>query len=285
MPVTAPTDKRFLRAQVRPPRKRRAWRRLVVLGVRLAVAVAVLAFVGYRVSAVVGDTGMLRIHRIVIRGSERASNGEILALLEGLRGQNILFADLDGCRGRLLESPWVSDAVLRRRLPSTVEVVIAERRPMGIARLQGELYLIDDQGTVIEEYGPKYAELDLPIIDGLAGTRAGKRAPLDERRVVLAAQLLAALTSRPDLVRRISQIDVKDPRNAVVILEEDTALLRLGDSQFLERLQLYLDLAPALHERVPAIDYVDLRFGEHVYVGAAGHQQTVAGPKVAPIHF
>ena len=43
-------------------------------------------------------------------------------------------------------------------------------------------------------------------------------------------------------------------------------LLRVGDSNFVERVQSYLDLAPALRERVPQIDYVDLRFDERVYV-------------------
>ena len=65
---------------------------------------------------------------------------------------------------------------------------------------------------------------------------------------------------------------MKDPRDAVVILEDDTALLRLGDRDFVERLQSYLDLAPTLREYVPAIDYVDLRFGDKVYVGGAGQQ-------------
>ena len=39
--------------------------------------------------------------------------------------------------------------------------------------------------------------------------------------------------------------------------------------KFLERLQSYVDLAPALRERVSEIDYVDLRFGERVYVRPA----------------
>jgi cell division septal protein FtsQ len=43
-------------------------------------------------------------------------------------------------------------------------------------------------------------------------------------------------------------------------------MVRVGDDQFADRLQSYLDLAPALRERVPSIDYVDLRFGERVYV-------------------
>ena len=57
-----------------------------------------------------------------------------------------------------------------------------------------------------------------------------------------------------------------DSRDAVLILEGDTTLLRVGDDQFVERLQSYLDLAPALRERVPDIDSVDLRFDERVYV-------------------
>ena len=44
------------------------------------------------------------------------------------------------------------------------------------------------------------------------------------------------------------------------------SLLHLGEDHFVERLQSYVELAPALRERVPDIDYVDLRFGERVYV-------------------
>jgi cell division septal protein FtsQ len=54
--------------------------------------------------------------------------------------------------------------------------------------------------------------------------------------------------------------------DAVVILDDDPALLRLGDTDFLARLQQYVDLAPALRERLNAIDYVDLRFDERLYV-------------------
>jgi cell division septal protein FtsQ len=70
----------------------------------------------------------------------------------------------------------------------------------------------------------------------------------------------------------VSQIDVSDLHDAVVLLEGDATLLHVGEDNFLERLQSYVDLAPALHERVPDIDYVDLRFNERVYLrpGATG---------------
>ena len=59
---------------------------------------------------------------------------------------------------------------------------------------------------------------------------------------------------------------MRDAHDAVVLLDDDAALLHLGEDKFLERVQSYLDLAPALKQRVPEIDYVDLRFDERVYV-------------------
>ena len=50
----------------------------------------------------------------------------------------------------------------------------------------------------------------------------------------------------------------------------DAAVVQLGDDQFLPRLQTYLDLAATLRQRVPAIDYVDMRFDDRVYVRPAG---------------
>ena len=86
------------------------------------------------------------------------------------------------------------------------------------------------------------------------------------------------------MASQISQIDVSDARNAVVLLEGDPTLIRLGNERFVERLQSYRELAPALREQVPAIDYVDLRFDERVYVRPARERKTpAAGAKTAPV--
>jgi cell division septal protein FtsQ len=135
---------------------------------------------------------------------------------------------------------------------------------MGIGRVNGELYLIDDRGGIIDQFGPNYAEFDLPIIDGL--TPRDNATLIDTARAALAARVLAALHARPDLARRVSEVDVSDDRDATLILKGDTALVRVGTEQFVERLQSYIDLAPALRERIAAIDSVDLRFDQRVYV-------------------
>jgi cell division protein FtsQ len=266
--VAAPADRRFRRAHVKPSHRRWNWRPLVRWLTVSAFVLAALAFGLYRGRTVVAQMGV--VDQIVVRGNERLSKGEVLAVLNGLRGESLFGTDLDVWRGRLMRSPWVRDAALRRSLPSTVEVVISERQPIGIGRLNGDTYLVDERGAAIDQYGPQYADLDLPIIDGLAALSDDEGSATDVARAELAARLIAAVRARPELARRLSQIDVTDAHNASVILNGDPAVIYVGEDQFLQRLQQYVELAPTLRERVPDIDYVDLRFDERIYVRPAG---------------
>lgn len=267
MAVYLPTDRRFRRAQIRPARRRRvgeAVRRLI----RLTPAVAVLVLAAYWLPIVALQTSLLRVDTIVVDGNQHLSSGEVRALVSGLLGANILTADLQVHRDRLLTSGWVKGATLRRVLPSMVEVTVEERTPIGLGRFGAELYLVDATGTVIDEYRPRFAGFRLPIIDGLMPP-GEKGIVVDETRGRLAARLLAALGTRPDLSQQVSQIDVGDPHNAVLLLSDDPTRLYLGDEQFVSRLDDYFELASALRARVPEIDYVDLRFDQRVFVRPA----------------
>jgi cell division protein FtsQ len=267
--VAAPADKRFRRAHVRPAKRRgttlwHAW-----VAARVIVIFGLMVYGGWRGTSLLLATPALQISRITVRGNDRLATGEVLALVAGLRQRNILTVRLDTWRERLLTSPWVEDVTMRRILPSSVEIVVRERRPMGIGRVANGLYLVDARGVIVDEYGPNYAEFDLPIIDGLASVPHSGGSAVDEAKAFLAARLMTALQQRPDLAAKVSQIDVSNPHDAVVILDGDTAMLRLGEDEFVERLQGYLDLGPALRERVADIDYVDLRFGDRLYVRPA----------------
>ena len=264
--IAAPADKRFKRSHVKPGRKRRVSLRQVWQLVKVVSVLTITVYGGWRGATLLLGAPALQISRITMRGNERLSRGEVLALLDGLRGHNILTVDLEEWRARLLASPWVASAELRRLLPGRIDVELQERHPIGIGRLANSLYLIDATGVVIDEYGPNYAEFDLPIIDGLAAAPSDGGGAVDVRRVRLAANVMTALQARADIAAQVSQIDVSDAHDAVVLLEGDTTLLRLGDADFVDRIQQYLDVGPALRERVEEIDYVDLRFDERLYV-------------------
>jgi cell division protein FtsQ len=285
VPVTAPADRRFRRAHVKPARQRKVLLARIARIARLVVAgVAVVAAMYYGAHAV-AQAHSLQVQDIRVRGNQHLAKGEVLAILEGLRGEHILATDLEVWRRRLIGSPWIEHAALRRLLPSTVEVVIRERHPLALARLGGNLYLIDDEGLVIDEYGPNYAQLDLPIVDGLTSGPPTNGPTIAPSRAYLAARVIAALGPRPDLLQRVSQLDVSNPHDAVVLFDQDPAFVHVGEDEFVERLQAYLDLSDALRARVPEIEYADLRFADRVYVRPArGSARRAAIAAADPAH-
>jgi cell division protein FtsQ len=260
----APTDRRFRRPDVRPERRRLvrvSWRVARWLGPVLVVA-ALALWLG----RVLVASEWLQVQHIVIRGHARLSAAQVEDLVAGLRHENILGVALDEYQQRLLESPWIARAILSRVLPTTIDVDIVERTPMAIARLGRQLYLVDVAGVIIGEYGTDHRDVDLPIVDGLVTSPASRGPLVDADRVRLTGQLLHAFEDRPDLGRRLSQVDVSNARDAVVMLDDDPTWLHLGTERFVERLMTYLDLAPTLRERFDEIDAVDLRFDERVFV-------------------
>ena len=265
MAVYARPEPSFRRAYVQPVRRRWSARRqgfLVHLGLLLGAA----AGAAWSLQALM-HADVLRIDTITVEGNRRLTGGEVAGLVELLRGENLFAANLEAGRENLLASGWIRTVRLRRVLPSAVHVALEEREPIGLSRFGSHLYLIDATGHVIDEFGPRFADLDLPVIDGLSAD-AGDSA-VDARRAALAARLMTEVAADPDLATRVSQVDVANPHDAVVLLNGDPVRIHLGEREFVARLRTYLDVVPVLREAVPDIDYVDVRFDAMVYVGAA----------------
>ena len=291
MKVKAPSEKNFRRARAKPAR-RRAWRAIVSWRVvRAAMIAAVLLLAGYRAFDLAYKSTLFRVNRVRVHGNVRISPGEVQAIVRDLQGAHILTADLTESRDKLLSSPWLAEAALRRVLPSTIDVYVSERSPFGLCRQGSQLYLIARDGILIDEFGPKYSAFaDLPIIDGLFPrqpvprvSRASRTTPpavqkADPARAALAARLMDEIQNNRELKRRVSQIDVTNAHDAVVILDDDPALLHVGEERFQERLRSYLEISEALQKRIPNIDYVDLRFEQRLFVKARGRSDGTSLP-------
>lgn len=278
MAVAAPADKRFRRSHVSPRRRRvfdrGSWASVgaVVGGIVVTLGLAVT---GVR-ALLASET--LTIADVTIEGTARMPEGLVREELADLIGRGMFSVDLDEWRDRVRGLSWVADASMRRVMPGTIAVTVTERQPMAIGRIGDTLNVIDRRGVIIDAFGPNYRDLDLPIIDGLAYADEQDVGTLEQSRALLAVRLLSELQRTPELAARVSQVDVSDARNAVVVMKGDTTLLQLGDAGFAERLQSYLDLVPTLREDVPNVDTVDLRYGARIFV-RPGRQTRAAREK------
>jgi len=262
--IPAPADKRFRRSDARPTRKR-SWQ---MVGRRFALLAAAVLLAGVSLAWAAKtfmNAGRFRISNVAVHGTVNLAADDVRALVKGIEGQSIFRVKLDEYQLRVADNPWVRAATLSRVFPSTVDIVVTERTPLALGRMNGQLYLVDATGTIIDAAGPQYARFDLPIVDGLLTDESNGTA--DPRRAELTERLLTDLAPRADLRRRVSQVDVSDPRNAVVLLAGEPAKLYLGDTKFLERLQMYEQTQAGIREHVKAIDYFELRF-DRVFVGS-----------------
>ena len=281
VPPATTRDPRLLRARDGGQRGARSWRARLWTGLRVGTLALVLIGSGWYVQDVMTSGEAFAVVRLRAIGNSRLSEGEIEGLLDGLKGRNIVTTALEPWRQRLLSSPWVREASLRRALPGTIEVRITERVPMAVARSGDTLLLIDEQGAVVDEFGPRYRSLDLPIVEGLM-ERAGKPAAADETRVAILAEALASL-SDAGLLTRVSQLDVSNARNVGVMLMDDPTVLHLGHEAFGDRVRAYLDMKDRLVRMVEQVESVDLRFGNRVYVRPRKSGATFASMPQVPV--
>lgn len=279
VPPASTRDPRLLRARDGGLRGR-SWRARVWTGLRIGTLAIGLVGSGWYVQDAMTSGAAFAVADLKLISHSRLSVGEVEGLLDGLKGRNIVMTPLEPWRQRLLSSPWVREASLRRALPSTIEVRITERVPMAVARSGDALLLIDEQGTVIDEFGPRYRALDLPIVEGLM-ERDGKPAVADPAYVALVADTLGSLREAR-LLGSVSQVDVRNLRDVTVLLMNDAALLHLGRERFGERVQSYLDMRERLAQMVEQVESVDLRFENRVYVRPRKPGATFASMPQAP---
>jgi cell division protein FtsQ len=278
VPGVQPHDRRFRRSRARgeqSPRQRwlaRLWS-ATKIGVLVGLSGWALAFVYTMATA----SAWFTVRDLRVQGNQRLSTGEVSMLLDGLRGANVVVTSLEPWRERLMGSPWVKDASLRRVLPDAIDVTIVERRAAAIVRAGRTLQMMDAEGVLIDEYGPRYASLDLPLLEGI---NLARDAAPDQARTALAFDAIGELATA-GMLWRVSQIDVSKPHDVVVTLNDDMTLLHLGDARFAERLQSYLDMARRLQAMATELEYVDLRFDDRVYIRPRRAGVTFASVAVA----
>ena len=255
-------SERYLRRRVRP---RRASRRLLWVALRWMGAVTglgILVAAGFWTASAAGRAPELAVSRIIVEGNERLAEGEILETLGLHPGSNILSLDLETLKKQMLLSTWVKDVELARVLPATLTLNVVERTPLGIAEM-GQLYLIDGDGVLLDEMGPGYRELTLPLVRGFLDEQ-GEFIP---GRRPLAGRILSALASEPRLEEAVSEIDVSSGAESIrILLRRPPLTFVVEELDFLSRLAELVPLSEEILSVYPSVEAVDLRFRGHVYL-------------------
>ena len=173
-----------------PQRSRNA---LLVLGGLLGVVLAL-----YAAPKVLRRLEFFRIRRVEISGIQYLAPAKIIAAL-GLTERSSVFDDLLAAGEGLGALPGVRSAVVRRRLPGTLEIVVDEAVPVALAARGGGMALLDSSGSVLP-FDPASTAPDLPIAATANRAIARVLARVREHQPDLFARINAARLEKGDVV-------------------------------------------------------------------------------------
>jgi len=255
----------------------RWWRPASTAG-RVLLLLAVLAVVGtlgtsaYLLKTWLGSDGRFRIEgasNIKATGLTEVSRAEMLPVFGEDIGRNIFFVNLSERRRQLEEIPWIQSATVMRVLPDQIHVSVVERQPVAFTRQGQQIGLVDANGILLTMPAAMMAQhhYSFPVVTGI-----GAHDPLSSRKARMAVyqRLLADLDAGGQtLSTQISEVDLTDPEDARVIMQDDTTLLHFGQDEFLQRYERYKTHIAEWRKQYPKLAAVDLRYDQQVVLEMA----------------
>ena len=232
---------------------------LVLLG-RLALAAVLLqaGLVLYRATdRYVRSSPEFAISELTVEGNARVARQELEQTIGVAVGDNVFARSPEEIEASLQQHPWIAEAHVRRRLPSSFEIRVRERTAVLLLAL-GTTYLVDEEGTVfksLQDGDP----VDLPVITGVDEARfRGDRSYRTE--LLTSAIALATEWRLAGLARRegIAEIHIEANEEITLFVGEDGTEVRLGRGPYRAKLARFRRVMDELQRRESRPLYVYL---------------------------
>jgi cell division protein FtsQ len=211
------------------------------------------------------DHSIFHVVAVRVYGAERVPQTELIQLTQISRGMSLLRINVERVRMRLMQHPWIREALVRRVYPNELEVIVYERRPYAVLE-SGSGYLIDGEGYLLSQATPAEAS-SLPRLV----VRLSHLPPLGERltdpAVETGLRVLGYAHDSPFFRNTIiTQIDLVNPKRFTVQTQRGKFIL--GPS--LVGIEAKLDFFPAIDEalRISArrAEYFDVSVENQIVV-------------------
>ena len=204
----------------------------------LVFALSLIVYIGLQT---IRSTPLFNLEEVILRGTQRLDESEVMSALELERGQSLLSLDLSALEEKLEEQPWVLSATLERSLPAKLNISVQERRLAGVALLDG-FWGLDEGGRPFVRLSAQEV-LGYPLITGLDQESFSTEPEVGRRLFYRALELARLYADRPfPIDQRLSNLHITSVGRLELLLEQTRVSLgrdRLGER--LERASLLLE--------------------------------------------
>jgi cell division protein FtsQ len=242
----------------------------------LAPCLAVVVLLGGMIFWLIRDHSTFHVAAVRVYGAERVPQPELIQLAQIGPGTSLLRINVERVRRRLMQHPWIREALVRRAYPNEVEIIVYERHPYAMLESGGG-YLIDSEGYVLSQATPAEASRLPRLVVNLSHLPAlGER--LTDPTVAAGLRLLGHAGDSSffrDTV--ITQLDIMNPKRFAVLTPRGKFIV--GSS--LVDIDAKLDFFPAIDEAMRSsgrrVEYVDFSLENQIVVKTSARIPQAAG--------
>lgn len=165
----------------------------------------------------------IRVEGAARRTVEQVSKAAGIAI-----GDNIFTLDLERTRTRLLQDPWIEQASVQRKLPSTVMISVIEREAHAVVAVDADLYLCTAQGELFKKLELEDPS-DLVVISGITALQVAADRKIAQARVRGALDLLTQYETRgPAKQHPAQQVHLQPDGSARMVIGNSAVELEMG---------------------------------------------------------
>ncbi len=197
--------------------------------------------------------GWMRVREIEVVGNRLLSDREVLKMMGIRKGTSLFRVSSQQVRQRLLSSPWIRDACVRKEPPHRMVVYLREVRPVALLKRPDGLYLIDKRGKLLERVSNMVASLPVLRVD-------------PANRELLSEAILLARTIWRDEFFGDRQVTIVGKRPEDLTILVDGNVIKVGKGNYRDKLFRFLEVEEKIRENAIPVEYVDLRFDRRVVV-------------------
>ncbi len=210
--------------------------------VLVLLAVTTVAGTLYVLSAVFKSAFVVRT--IVFTGNIHLSDDELRSD-SGLRGgENMLTLSGRRLAEKMVESRWVKSVSIRKELPDRIIMRITEAEPFALLDMKGRMFLVDDNGRMLEELRGSAVPF-LPVITG---------DPFGEKEVFSDAIRLAKAIKETGLLAKKDHVEIIAHKPEELAANLDGILVKVGVGEYREKLGRLMDLEEEIKKRHIPVD-------------------------------
>ncbi len=199
----------------------------LLVGAVLVGGVGGTAFLTYRW---LSQSIFFQVTDIKIAGCNRISRETVLNLADVNLRSNIVALDTDLVGEKITANAWIEKAIVKRDWPSTIEILVRERKPVAFLNTAKGLRYLDRHSVAFAAVGLD-DELDFPTITGLEKVDLGdeKSPPAKALKDALKFIYYAGHGSSFLLSQNISEIHLNKNGSFTLFLADNPFPIYLGD--------------------------------------------------------